>query len=109
MQFYTEFTGITPEGLIEEAEEEQTGVSSVLMRKRKINDRIFDFRYWLEAKGHPERLDEYKKLIESKYYWPESKDGLKSEDWLNSNCLTPMSLHHFCVFHPLVYKPVNTR
>jgi integrase len=50
MQFYTDFTGLSPSELLEEAEREQIGESSIQMRKRKINDRLLDFRDYLESR-----------------------------------------------------------
>lgn len=47
MQLYTDFTGLSPTELLDEAETEQIGVSSVPMRRRKINDKILDSRDFL--------------------------------------------------------------
>ncbi|WP_292390448.1 tyrosine-type recombinase/integrase [Methanosarcina sp. UBA5] len=48
MQFYTDFTGMTPTELLEEAEAEAE--ACVLVRKRKIKSRLINFREFLEAR-----------------------------------------------------------
>jgi integrase len=49
MSMYTEMFGKSPTELLEEAEREQSGANSVIMRKRQINLHIAEFRAQLEA------------------------------------------------------------
>lgn len=49
MQFYAEFTGMSPDELLDEAEKEEQ--DRIPMRKRAIKSRLMDFRDYLEARG----------------------------------------------------------
>ena len=109
LQFYTEFTGMTPIELIEEAEDEID--AHVRARKQKINQYMSDFRFWLEAKGKPE----YKEMIEKKG-WLESKSWLNLEEWFKSKCLAPFTIESrvrsaksFYKYSGIVYQELERR
>lgn len=109
LQFYTEFTGMTPIELIEEAEDEID--AHVRARKQKINQYMSDFRFWLEAKGKPE----YKEMIEKKG-WLESKSWLNFEEWLNSKSLAPFTIESrvrsaksFYKYNGIIYQELERR
>ncbi len=95
MQLYTEFTGMTPDELIDEAEAEQIGAASIPMRKRKINDKILDFRDHLESQNlAPMTIANRMKVVSSfyKYYYIQMPITPKSEKAilpLEENALIP--------------------
>jgi integrase len=68
LQIYTDFTKMSPGDLIDEAETEQIGEQSVVMRKRKINDHILDFKDYLESLDiAPLTVDNRLKAVRSFY------------------------------------------
>jgi integrase len=109
LQFYTEFTSMTPKELIEEAENEID--THVRARKQKINQYMSDFRLWLEAKGKPEYIE----MIEKKG-WLESKSWLNFEEWFKSKCLAPFTIESrvrsaksFYKYSGIVYQELERR
>ena len=95
MQLYTEFTGMSPDELIDEAEIEQIGPASIPMRKRKINDKILDFRDHLESQNlAPMTIANRMKVVSIfyKYYYIQMPITPKSEKAilpLEENTLIP--------------------
>jgi hypothetical protein len=49
MRFYTGFTRMSPEQLLDEAEQDEQ--DRVLMRKRTVKKRLMDFRDYLESRN----------------------------------------------------------
>jgi len=66
MALYTDFTGRTPDQLLEEAESEIK--SGLLMRKRSIRKHLLDFREMIKAKGYaPKTIKNHMVAVKSFY------------------------------------------